>query len=156
LWLYKTFRPLPTVNQSAKWSYMGPSSLLKIWEAYGDAVWSAIWPLHAFGGSAIVSHPLQCIRKVFRLLDIFHILLRYNLILKMYSSIYTQYSIMTKQKHFFRNFCKVKTCHLLSFQTLSQYFVESPLAAITASSLLGYDATSLAHLYLGSYSHSSL
>ena len=27
---------------------------------------------------------------------------------------------------------------------------------ITASSLLGYDATSLAHLYLGSFSHSSL
>ena len=30
------------------------------------------------------------------------------------------------------------------------------MAGITASSLLGYDATSLAHLYLGSLSHSSL
>jgi hypothetical protein len=28
------------------------------------------------------------------------------------------------------------------------YFVEAPSAAITASSLLGYDATSLANLYL--------
>ena len=30
------------------------------------------------------------------------------------------------------------------------------MAAIIASSPLGYDATSLAHLYLGSFSHSSL
>ena len=30
------------------------------------------------------------------------------------------------------------------------------MAAITASSLLGYDATSLAHLYLGNFSRSSL
>ena len=34
------------------------------------------------------------------------------------------------------------------------YFVEAPLAAFTALQLLGYDATSLAHLYLGSFSHS--
>ena len=33
--------------------------------------------------------------------------------------------------------------------------VEAPLAAITALSL-GYEATSLAHLYLDSFSHSSL
>ena len=38
----------------------------------------------------------------------------------------------------------------------TQYFVEAPLAAITALSLLGYDATSLTHLYLGSFSHSPL
>ena len=31
-----------------------------------------------------------------------------------------------------------------------------PFAAITASNLLGCDDTSLAHLYLGSFSHSSL
>jgi hypothetical protein len=37
-----------------------------------------------------------------------------------------------------------------------QYFAEVPLAAITALSLLGYEATSLAHLYLGIFSHSSL
>ena len=42
------------------------------------------------------------------------------------------------------------------FRPFTQYFVKAPLAAITASSLLGYDATSLAHLYLGSFSHSSL
>ena len=30
------------------------------------------------------------------------------------------------------------------------------LAAVTASSLLGYDTVSLAHLYLGSFSHSFL
>ena len=42
------------------------------------------------------------------------------------------------------------------FRPFTQYFVEVPLAAITASSLLGCDATSLAHLYLGSFSYSSL
>ena len=41
----------------------------------------------------------------------FQIFLRYNLILKLIkyffpSSIYTQYSIMTKQKQLFRNVCK--------------------------------------------------
>uniref|UniRef100_A0A4W5QLF4 Cell division cycle 14A n=1 Tax=Hucho hucho TaxID=62062 RepID=A0A4W5QLF4_9TELE len=41
------------------------------------------------------------------------------------------------------------------FRPFTQYFVEAPLAAITALSRLGYDATSLAHLYLGSFSHSS-
>jgi hypothetical protein len=40
--------------------------------------------------------------------------------------------------------------------TFTQYFVEAPLAAITASSLLGYDATSLEHLYLRNFSHSAL
>uniref|UniRef100_A0A674EIW8 DENN domain containing 4C n=1 Tax=Salmo trutta TaxID=8032 RepID=A0A674EIW8_SALTR len=40
--------------------------------------------------------------------------------------------------------------------SFTQYFVEAPLTAITASSLLGYDATSLVHLSLGSFSHSSL
>jgi hypothetical protein len=43
-----------------------------------------------------------------------------------------------------------------AFRPFTQYFVEALLAAITASSLLGYDATSVAHLYLGSFSHSSL
>ena len=43
------------------------------------------------------------------------------------------------------------------FRPFTQYFVEAPLAAITAaSSLLGYDTTSLVHLYLGSFSHSYL
>ena len=35
-------------------------------------------------------------------------------------------------------------------------FTTHCMAAITASLLFGYDATSLAHLYLGSFSHSSL
>ncbi|MDI2598507.1 hypothetical protein QA786_15070, partial [Listeria monocytogenes] len=35
-------------------------------------------------------------------------------------------------------------------------FNKVPLAVITALSILGYDATSLTHLYLGSFSHSSL
>ena len=51
---------------------------------------------------------IQCLRKVFRPLNFFHILLRYRLILKLIKSffspsIYTQYPIMTKQKQDFRN-----------------------------------------------------
>ena len=42
------------------------------------------------------------------------------------------------------------------FTAFAQYFVDAPLAAITASSLFEYDATSLAHLSLGSFAHSSL
>ena len=42
----------------------------------------------------------------------------------------------------------------ISIQAL--YLVEAPLAAITASSLFEYDATSLAHLYLRSFSQSIL
>jgi hypothetical protein len=52
-----------------------------------------------------------------------------------------------------------KKCHITFtsvFRPFTQYFVKAPLAAITASSLLGYDAISLAHLYLGSFSHYSL
>ena len=56
------------------------------------------------------------------------------------------YPIMTKQKLFFTEV----------FRPFTRYFVEAPLTAITASSGLGYDASSLAHLYLGSFSHSSL
>ena len=47
---------------------------------------------------------IQCIRKLFRPLHFFHILLRYSLILKLIksffspSSIYTKYPIITKQK----------------------------------------------------------
>ena len=69
---------------------------------------------------------------------------------------------MTKQKQVFRNVCKrIKKKNLnipftKVFRPFTQYFVETSLAAITASSLLGYDATSLAHIYLGSSSHSSL
>ena len=51
---------------------------------------------------------------------------------------------MTKQKQVFR--------HKKKFRSFTQNFVEQPLAAITALSLLGYGS----HLYLGSSSHSSL
>ena len=44
----------------------------------------------------------------------------------------------------------------IRIQTLTQYFVEAPLAVTIALSLLGYDPTSLAHLYLGSFSYCSL
>ncbi len=44
----------------------------------------------------------------------------------------------------------------LVLKRLCQYFVEAPLAAITASSLFEYDATSLAHLFLDRFSHSPL
>jgi hypothetical protein len=76
------------------------------------------------------------------------------------SSIYTQYPIMTKQKHVLIFLCK---CIMLKyhiyiyvFRPFTQYFVEAPLAATTVLSLLGYDASSLAHLYVGSFSNSSL
>ena len=42
------------------------------------------------------------------------------------------------------------------FRPITQYFVAVPWAAITALGHLGYDTTSLAHLYLGCLSHSSL
>uniref|UniRef100_A0A8C7SRI9 Mitochondrial Rho GTPase n=1 Tax=Oncorhynchus mykiss TaxID=8022 RepID=A0A8C7SRI9_ONCMY len=56
-------------------------------------------------------------------------------------------------------------CHLQNFinselvQTVKAKLytaILTPLAAITALIILGYDAASLAHLYLGSFSHSSL
>ena len=77
-------------------------------------------------------------------------------------SIYKQYPIMTKQKTFFLTFLQmyIKTHGNVPFTEVfgpfTQYFVEAALAAITASSLLGCDATSLAHLYLGMFSCSSL
>ena len=61
---------------------------------------------------------------------------------------------MTKQKQVFRIYKTQKT--EIPHLPFTQYFVEASLAPITALSLLGYDATSLAHLYLGSFSHSSL
>ncbi len=40
-------------------------------------------------------------------------------------------------------------------QPLAQYFVEAPLAPITDSNLLGYNATSFAHHHLAVICHSS-
>ena len=65
---------------------------------------------------------------------------------------------MTKHKQVFRNISKCitnnkrNTTFTSVFRPFTQYFVEAPLAAITASSLLGYDATRLAPQYLGSFS----
>jgi hypothetical protein len=105
-------------------------------------------------------------REVFRPLDFFHILLRYSLILKCIISIFSLINLHTKPhndkvKQVFRNVLfitnKNRTYDIyISIQNLTQYFDKVPLAEITASSLLGYDATNLAHLYLGSFSHSSL
>ena len=44
---------------------------------------------------------------------------------------------------------------MLRINTLKTVLAEAPLAVITALSLLVYDDTSLAHLCLGSFSHSS-
>ena len=68
---------------------------------------------------------------------------------------------MTKQKQIFFIFLLIYIYFLnrkitLIFRPFNQYFFEAPLAVITTLSLLGYDATSLAHLYLGSFSHSSI
>ena len=53
--------------------------------------------------------------------------------------------------------CKLLTSTVHKYSNLlPSTFVEAPLAAITALSLLGYDATSSAHLYLGCFSHSPL
>ena len=69
---------------------------------------------------------------------------------------------MTKWKQVFRNYSKLKKkkeilhSHSYSYSYFTQYFVEASLAVIIASSLLGYDATSLARLYLGNFCHSIL
>ena len=68
----------------------------------------------------------------------------------------SQYPIMTKQKQvdIFSNILKINwNIYLQIFRPFTQYFVEVPLAEIRAWTL---DATSLAHLYLRSFSHSSL
>jgi hypothetical protein len=61
---------------------------------------------------------------------------------------------MTKQKLLFikKNCKNTEISHLHKYSDLfTQYFVEAPLAVITALSLLGYDAVSLAHLYFGEF-----
>ncbi len=63
-----------------------------------------------------------------------------------------------KWKQNFRNVCKVITKKKLKYHIYISklLMVEAPLAAITALSLLGYDATSFAHLDWGIFWHSSL
>ena len=83
----------------------------------------------------------------------FSTFLRYSLILNwisrfLSSSIYTQYPIITKKKQVLGFFLQLHKKY-----QIDKY--SAPLAAITALSL-GYDATSSAHLYLGSFSYSSL
>ena len=91
---------------------------------------------------------MQCFRKVFRPLDLFYIL-RYSLILKMIYLVFLNVHTMAHKDK--ATFLFIIVLNDIYFQTL--YFVET---AITASSLLGYNTTSLAHLHLGSFSHSSL
>ena len=118
--------------------------------------------------SCSTTYCIQCIEKVFRPLHFFHILLCSSLILKwiktFFSSIYIKYPIMTKRKQAFqfkqiyiKKTLEISHLHKYSdcLQTV-KYFIEAPLTVITISSLLGYDAASLAHLYLGNFSHSSL
>ena len=54
------------------------------------------------------------------------------------------------------NLFKTQNLNITVTKLQTLYFVEAPLAANTASSIFGCDATSLAHLYLGSFSPSSL
>ena len=66
---------------------------------------------------------------------------------------------MTKQKLFYRNVCKkyIKKYHIyISIQTLHLVLCWSIFGSNYSLKSLGYDTTSLAHLYLGSFSHSSL
>ena len=55
----------------------------------------------------------------------------------------------------FANLLQIKKTEISHFHKYSDILL-STLAMITASSLLGYDATSMAHLCLGSFSHNSL
>ena len=59
--------------------------------------------------------------------------------------------MLTNQKKVFRHFRQN-----WNIRPFTQYFVETPLTTITASSLLGYDTRSFSHLYLENFSHSSL
>ena len=80
-----------------------------------------------------------------------------NLKRKCSSSVYTPYPSQSENRFLdiFAN--KISHLHVLQiFKPFTQYFVEAPLASITSLSLLGYDATSVAHLCLGSFTHSSL
>jgi hypothetical protein len=68
-------------------------------------------PIAPFLWNNLMLH-LQCIRKVFRPLHLFHILLRHSLII-FASSIYTRYPIMTKQKQVLRNVCNINRKYLI-------------------------------------------
>ena len=68
------------------------------------------------------------------------------------TSAYTQYPIMTKQKLVFRNVCKLIENKTTEITHLHKY--SDPLLSTLLS--VGYDATSVAYLYLGSFSHFSL
>lgn len=83
-----------------------------------------------------------------------------SLILKLFNLI----PYNDKQKQNLRSFCKLvknkkpnnHTDISKIFRSSTQYLVEVPLAVIRTSSLLGYDATSFAHLGLGIFTHSSM
>ena len=89
---------------------------------------------------------IQCIQKVFRPFLLFHILLHNSLILKWikyicFSSIYTQYPIMTKQKLFFRNFSKWK-----EKAPQFSYFQVAPKIAFSLQATMGHDSPLCAKL----------
>lgn len=66
----------------------------------------------------------------------------------------TQYPVMTKWKNYKQKQNKNLTCTKV-FTAFSQYSAEVPLVTIKDPGLLESDATSLAHLFLGFFSHSS-
>ena len=67
LFIQDVMPPL-TINQSCQCGAIPkPPHCYKIWEVWCDAVQSSIWPLHASGGSAIVSHPpYRALNHIFR------------------------------------------------------------------------------------------
>ena len=87
-----------------KLEIVGPNLTGTIYNLY---IYIFIYTLYIY----IYTHTL-CLRKVYRPLDYFQILLSYNLVLKLIqnntksSPIYTQYPIMTNGKQLFRNVCK--------------------------------------------------
>ena len=111
---------------------------------------------------------LQCIWKVFTALHFFHISLCYSLIPKWIQFIFFLTILHTipnnanTQKGFFLNVWKCirnkeqKYNMYISIHSLCSVLCCGTLAAITASSLLEYEATSLAHLSLASFAQSSL
>lgn len=58
LCLHRTSLPhLSSTNHVNMELYRVLSIVTTFWEVHGNAVQSSIWPLHAFRGSAIASHP---------------------------------------------------------------------------------------------------
>ena len=93
---------------------------------------------------------VQCIWKVFRPLDFFHIFvtLQHYSKMKNFFFFFSLHTIPYKDKAIFANWNYI----YISIKTLYSVLCWSTLAAFTASSLHGYDAASLAHLYFKGFS----